>query len=180
VCSSFTLAKALQAALEARADVINLSVGGPRDALLARLVDVANARGIAVVAAVDPADASGGFPASHRGVLAIASADAHDPSATFLRAPGRDIPTTVVGRKWAFATGSSFAAAHVSGLVALLLEASPGAQPARLRDYLAAPRAMGAATEANPAIDACAALSRARGSCACECGAARPSQAALH
>jgi hypothetical protein len=180
VCSSFTLAKALQAALDARANVINLSVGGPRDALLARLIDVAGARGIAVVAAVDPADASGGFPASHRGVLAIASDDAHDPSANFLRAPGRDIPTTAVGRKWAFASGSSFAAAHVSGLVALLLQTAPDAQPAQVREYLRAPHAVGTATGSTAAtVDACAALARASGRCACGCAGAHPTQAAL-
>lgn len=178
VCSSFTLAKALQAALETRADVINLSVGGPRDALLARLIDVALARGIAVVAAADPAERTGGFPASHRGVLAIAAEDAHDPSANFLRAPGRDIPTTAVGRKWTFATGSSFAAAHVSGLVALLLEVAPGARPAQLREYLQAPMAIGAASGASSRVDACAALARASGGCACTCGSARPTQAA--
>ena len=180
VCSSFTLAKALQSALEARVNVINLSIGGPQDTLLARLIDVASARGIAVVAAVDPADRSGGFPASHHGVLAIASDDAHDPSANFLRAPGRDIPTTVVGRKWAFASGSSFAAAHVSGLVALLLQAAPNANTAQLLGFLHAPHLLDAATgDAPPRIDACAALARASRSCACGCSSARPAQAAL-
>jgi subtilisin family serine protease len=179
VCSSFTLAKALQAALDERVDVINLSIGGPRDALLARLLDVANSRGIAVVAAVDPAERGGGFPASYRGVLAIASEDAHDPSANFLLAPGRDIPTTVVGRKWAFVSGSSFAAAHVSGLVALLLEAAPGSRPAQLRGYLRTTHAVDTGGEGASPIDACGAVSRASRGCVCACGAARAAQAAL-
>ena len=38
VCSSFTLAKALQFAIDNNARVINLSLGGPRDRLLERLV----------------------------------------------------------------------------------------------------------------------------------------------
>ena len=41
VCSSFTLAKALQFALDNDARVINLSLGGPRDRLLERLLEVA-------------------------------------------------------------------------------------------------------------------------------------------
>ena len=71
-CSSFTLAKALQSALDNDVQVINLSIGGPSDKLLARLLDVAMSRGITVVGAIDPKVADGGFPASYRGVLAIA------------------------------------------------------------------------------------------------------------
>ena len=177
VCSSFTLAKALQAALDERADIINLSVGGPRDALLARLLDVAIARGIDVVAAVDPARADG-FPASHGGVLAIAGDDVQDRSANIFRAPGRDIPTTVVGRSFGFASGNSFAAAHVSGLVALLHEVAPRARPAEIREFLSAPGAIGV-RDAPPRVDACAALAKARQACACECGAAYRASVAL-
>src|SRR5437660_4929998 len=94
-CSSFNLAKALQFALDENAQVINLSLGGPRDRLLERLLDAATARGITVVAAADPALRDGGFPASHRGVLAVASDDAHDVGVGVLLGPGRDIPTTI-------------------------------------------------------------------------------------
>ncbi len=126
VCGGFTLAKALQFALEANAQVINLSLGGPRDRLLERLLDAALSRGVTVVSAADPQSRDGGFPASHRGVLAIAGDDAQDVAGDILRAPGRDIPTTVLGGKWGFVTGTSFAAAHITGLVALLRELSPG------------------------------------------------------
>ena len=179
MCSSITLAKALQAALDERADVINLSVGGPRDTLLARLLDVATSRGIPIVAAVDPADRTGGFPASHPGVLAIADDGVHDRSVDILRAPGRDIPTTVVGRSWAFASGNSFAAAHVSGLVALLREVAPGAGVAQVRHFLSAPAPVSAIGELNR-IDACAAIAKARQGCACACGATPGARAALY
>src|SRR4030095_16996946 len=53
VCSTFTLAKALQFALDNRVNIINMSLGGPRDRLLARLLDFAGTRGIVVVAAAD-------------------------------------------------------------------------------------------------------------------------------
>jgi len=176
VCSSFTLAKALQSALDERADVINLSVGGPRDPLLARLLDVATARGISVVAAVDPERANA-FPASYRGVLAIAEDDVQDRSANIFRAPGRDIPTTVVGRSWGFASGNSFAAAHVSGLVALLREVAPRARPADVREFLSTASPIGVA-DAAPRVDACTAVAKARQSCVCECGAAYRASAA--
>src|SRR5207253_11414667 len=50
VCNSFTLAKALQFALDQHAQVINLSLTGAPDRLVERLLDVALARRISVVA----------------------------------------------------------------------------------------------------------------------------------
>src|SRR4030095_12159917 len=71
VCSTFTLAKALQFALDEKVDIVNLSIGGPRDRLLERLLDVALSRGVIVVSAFDAAAGKASFPASHRGVLAV-------------------------------------------------------------------------------------------------------------
>src|ERR1035438_2109430 len=45
-CNSFTLAQALAAAIEERVDIINLSLAGPSDPLLTRLVGRAAAAGI--------------------------------------------------------------------------------------------------------------------------------------
>ena len=172
VCSSFTLAKAMQFALDRKAQIINLSLGGPRDRLLERLLDAAVDRGIVVVSAVDSRVGDGGFPASHAGVLAVAGDDVHDAPARALLAPGRDIPTTTIAHKWSFVTGSSFAAAHVTGLVALLHELDPGLQSADLRERLAPPIAavrMGG----RAVVDACAAVERTAGTCACSCAVAR-------
>jgi subtilisin family serine protease len=177
VCSSFTLAKALQFALEADAQVINLSLGGPRDRLLERLLDVALSRGVTVVSAADPQSGDGGFPASHRGVLAIAGDDAQDVAGNILRAPGRDIPTTVPGGKWSFVTGTSFAAAHMTGLVALLRELSPALSATQVRGLLAAPAVSGLAVDSHAIVDACAAVGRITGACACACAAARDTRA---
>lgn len=174
VCSSFTLAKALQFALEANAQVINLSLGGPHDRLLERLLDNALARGVAVVGAADPHVRDGGFPASHPGVLAIAGDDAQDVAADILRAPGRDIPTTVVGHRWDFVSGASFAAAHMTGLVALLRELAPDLPAQQIRALLA-PKAMSglaAAADKHEIVDACAAVRRVTGACACGCSQA--------
>jgi subtilisin family serine protease len=170
VCSSFTLAKALQFALDANAQVINLSLGGPRDRLLERLLDAALSRGVTVVGAADPEVADGGFPASHHGVLAIASDDVHDVAGGILRGPGRDIPTTVLDGKWSFVTGSSFAAAHVTGLVALLRELAPDLQPPQIRELLWPAPQSGPASHA--IVDACAAIGRTTRACACACAAA--------
>ncbi|HZP88943.1 MAG TPA: hypothetical protein VFB54_19185 [Burkholderiales bacterium] len=66
--------------------VLNLSLSGPRDRLLERLVDRAVADGIIVVAA---ADDDGGFPAAHPGVIGVADRK----SSGTLSAPGTDLLT---------------------------------------------------------------------------------------
>jgi subtilisin family serine protease len=176
MCSSFTLAKALQVALDDNVQVINLSVGGPQDRLLERLLDAAISRGITVVGAVDPHAGDGGFPASRPGVLAIAEEGGQDSPAGLLMAPGRDVPTTLPGSKWGIVSGSSFAAAHVTGLVALLQELSPGLRAQQLREALAPHRLLPIATDHSRIIDACAAVARTAGTCACTCTEASRAQ----
>jgi len=170
VCSSFTLAKALQFALDSHVQVLNLSLTGPPDPLLGRLLDVAIAQGISVVAAVDARSADGGFPASHRDVMAVAGEQATPPPSAALLAPDRGIPTTTIGGGWSLVSGSSYAAAQVSGLVALLRGLAPHAPPDRLRAALA-PAGLGFAPRRPERIDACAAVVRVAQRCACDCTA---------
>jgi subtilisin family serine protease len=172
-CSSFTLAKALQFALERDAKVVNLSLGGPRDRLLARLLAVAMSRGVVIVAATDPKAKDGGFPASVPGVLAVAADDAHDSPPAILLAPGQDIPTTLPGQRWGLVSGSSFAAAQVAGLVALLLDLAPNQTPQQIRVTLAASETAVSSPDHRAIVDACAAVARTVGACACGCPMAR-------
>lgn len=153
VCDTLSLAKALYFAIDHNAQVINLSLSGPADPLLGRLIDVALARGVVVVGALDPHAPDGGFPASHPGVVAVSD----DPSTTLpgvFIAPGRDTPTTEPGGRFAFVSGSSYAAAHVSGLFALLKERNARATT---------PVALVTMRPGGGAIDTCASLSRAAG-----------------
>jgi subtilisin family serine protease len=173
VCSTFTLAKALQFALDNRVNIINMSLGGPRDRLLARLLDLAGTRGIVVVAAADSKSADGGFPASLPGVLAVAAEDGQHSSAAVLLAPGRDIPTTLPGKRWGFVGGSSFAAAEVAGLVALLLELAPGQKPQQVLAILGNSGTLDTTSRRRTSIDACAAVATILGECACGCALAR-------
>jgi len=128
LCNSLSLAKALSFAIERRADVINMSLSGPDDLLLGRLIDVALSHRQQVVAAVDARAAGGGFPAAHPGVIAVADG-ASDASAGTWSAPARDLPTTVPGGGWRMVSGTSFAAGQVSGLLAVMDEAQ-AARPA--------------------------------------------------
>lgn len=129
LCSSFTLAQALEIAIAIRADVINLSLTGPADPLLERLVAEATARGAVVVTAEPPAATRDDrFPAAASGVLVAraAGAAATADSAPGLPAPGDEILTTTPGGGYGIFSGASLAAAHLSGIVALLRERSPG------------------------------------------------------
>ncbi|HSZ53086.1 MAG TPA: S8 family serine peptidase [Caulobacteraceae bacterium] len=152
LCDSLSLAEALHFAIEHGAEVINLSLSGPNDVLLARLIDVALAHGAQVVAAFDPALPHGGFPASHSGVVAVADDRMEASPEGVYTAPGHDVPTTQPGGRWGLVDGSSYAAAEVSGLLALL------------RQHDRARHATLVLTASSPgAIDACASLARAWG-----------------
>jgi subtilase family protein len=173
VCDSLSLAKALQYALEHGARVVNLSVSGPDDRLLAALLRAALARGVVVVAAVDRNAADGGFPASLSGVTAVID----QPGLAVrlmpapLAAPGHDLPTTLPGARWGLVSGASFAAAEVSGMVALLLELQPQAPAARLDALLRKPDEvrLDVSLFAPVPVQACRSVSAAAGRCVCEC-----------
>jgi len=166
-CDTLSLAKALYYAVDSHADVINLSLSGPDAKLLREILKIAYARGVAVVAAFDPKQPDGGFPASVPGVIAVSDAPVPRARGDVYVAPGRGVPTTEPGGRWFLVNGSSFAAAHVSGLVALLRE--------RRRS---APVMLVAARRGGP-IDACATLVRVAGACDCSCNPARFVRASL-
>ncbi len=127
-CSSFTLAQALDVAITLEPDIINLSLAGPFDPLLARLLDKAIQQGAVVVAASPEQNKqSTVFPSSQPRVIV-----AHSPSTVTgsiapytLVAPATEILTTTPDSGYAFLSGNSLAAAHVSGVVALLMERDP-------------------------------------------------------
>jgi hypothetical protein len=157
LCDSLSLAEALQFAVEHDAQIINMSLSGPADLLLSRLLDVALARNIAVVAAYDRDAPDGGFPASHKGVVAVIDEEAGPLIPGIVGAPGRDVPTTEPGARWSLVNGSSYAAAHVTGLLALLRERSALANPASALIL----------TRLSDRIDACATLLQKPEPCSC-------------
>lgn len=119
-CNSFTLAQALAAAVEAHVDIINLSLAGPKDALLTRLVERAIAAGIIVVGAVPVDGLRDSFPTDIGGVIAVDAIENGHTTAGVLRAPGNDILSLAPDGHYDFYSGSSLATAEISGLVALL------------------------------------------------------------
>jgi subtilisin family serine protease len=168
-CNSFTLGKALNFAIMRKARVINLSVAGPSDRLLQLLLDAALAQGIVVVVAVDRHDPTGGFPASHAGVLAVADEDGDAVGNDVWMAPGRDVPTTAPGGRWSFVSGASYACAHVSGMVALLVQLHASFSPTQIRQELITYPASSNLGRTPGKIDACATISKSVGTCICSC-----------
>jgi subtilisin family serine protease len=125
-CNSFTLAKALAAVLMSDARIVNLSLGGPADPLLDRLLGELLRRGRIVVGALPPDGRRGGFPTGTEGVIAAGIAGEFEPvGPDVVAAPGRDVLTLEPGGRYDYASGSSIAAAHVSAVAALLLAADP-------------------------------------------------------
>jgi subtilisin family serine protease len=142
-CNSYTLALAVESAIDEKVQVVNLSLAGPDDPLLAKLLGAAVSRGIVVVAA-DGGAPGHSFPANVKGVLGVVGSDDLKGglarpalrSTSSLAAPAVDIISTAPPNSYDFFSGSSLAAAEVTGIVALLLEKNPKLTPAQIRDIL--------------------------------------------
>ncbi|MBB5876347.1 S8 family serine peptidase [Xanthomonas sp. 3498] len=135
-CNSFTLAKALAAIGDTRTRIINLSLGGPADPLLRKLMEQLLREGRIVVAAMPPNGRMDGFPDGIPGVIVVRSSAATPAPAGVLSAPGEDILTTQPNGGYDFTSGSSMATAHVSGVVALLLALAPQLDARSVHDLL--------------------------------------------
>ena len=146
LCSSWTLAKAVDAAINSGNRIINLSLSGPEDPLLKKLLVTANGRHIAVVAAALEASKEPGFPASLPFVIPVVSSDPKgeikvppwQAKQATVAAPGVEVLTTLPGDRYDFLSGSSLAAASVSGVVALMLQARSSLSPDAIKTGLLA------------------------------------------
>jgi subtilisin family serine protease len=163
-CNTFTLAQALAAALESGAPLVNLSVGGPADALLGALVDVGIRRGVVFVGAgaADAGAADAGFPAGVAGVLVAAGSEGAAPRDA-LPAPARHVLTLRPGGEYDFESGASVAAAELTGVVALLMSASPARLTAPRLSALLRDSGAAAPGADPPPVNAAVALARLDG-----------------
>lgn len=133
-----TVARGIIAAADAGARVINMSLGGPdRDKVLDAACEYAHARGAVLVAAAGNSKTDGNhrqYPAASPEVIAVASTDASGSVSKFsntgsyidIAAPGEHIYGSVPGGGTESMDGTSAAAPHVSGTVALAAAANPG------------------------------------------------------
>ncbi len=144
--TTFNILKGLDWAAAQGARVINMSFAGPADPRLRDALQKANARGIVLVAAAGNAGPKSPplYPAADAGVIAVTAINADD--ALFsganrgnyitVSAPGVDVLAPAPESAYQFTTGTSVAAAEVSGVAALMLERNPSLTPAEVRKIL--------------------------------------------
>ena len=118
-----------------RAEVINISLVGPQNLVVAKAVEAIQRRGIRIVAAVgnDGPAAPPQYPASYPGVLAVTAVDARGralpeagkPAHLDFAAPGADMAAALPGSGYTRVRGTSFAAPLAAAR--LLATGSPGA-----------------------------------------------------
>jgi hypothetical protein len=146
--TSFAIDKSLQWATDNGARVVNMSFAGPADPTLRRLVAAAYGKGIVLIAAAGNAGPQSEplYPAADPNVIAVTATDSDDHVFKManrgrhiaVAAPGVDIIALAPGGSYELATGTSIAAAHVSGIAALLLERKPSLTPSDVRAILIA------------------------------------------
>jgi subtilisin family serine protease len=144
--TSLALLKSIDWAVSNGARVINMSFTGPRDPELALALAAAAKKGVVLVAAAGNAGPKSAplYPAADPNVIAVTATDPEDK--LFVRssrgrhiavaAPGVDILAPAPSDTYQIMTGTSVAAAQVSGIVALLLETKPDLTPQAVRKAL--------------------------------------------
>jgi hypothetical protein len=138
--------KGIEYATTRNARVINMSFAGPADPAMSRLLARAHDKGVVLVAAsgnLGP-NSPPQYPAADPNVIAVSATDPDDKifrAASIgqhiaLTAPGVDILLPVPNRDYTIFSGTSFSAAYVSGVVALVLQRAPDLKPNVMRDIL--------------------------------------------
>lgn len=145
--SSYIILRSLNYAAEHGAQIVNMSFAGPKDAVIERAIAATAARGLVLIAAAGNAGAKSPplYPAANPNVIAVSATDQQDRlfSASnrgnhiALAAPGVDIFLPAPDGKYQMTSGTSFSAAYVSGVAALLLERNYALKPEALRMTLA-------------------------------------------
>jgi subtilisin family serine protease len=144
--TTVSLLKSIDWAVAHGARVINMSFAGPYDPDISRGIAAARQKGVVLVAAAGNAGPKSPplYPAADKNVIAVTATNAKDqllPQANRGRhiavaAPGVDVIVPSPGQGYQLSTGTSVAAAEVSGIVALLIELQPGLTPDAIRKIL--------------------------------------------
>lgn len=123
-CTSLALVQALEQALQDQVNIVNLSLSGPYDPLLDRLLQHADQRGIAIVAARHPKLKAGGFPAELPFVQAVGGE-----LSSSLWLASTECFSLKAGGGYRYFYGNSVAAASLAGVLALIKQSEPLSHP---------------------------------------------------
>jgi subtilisin family serine protease len=144
--TTFTIVKGLDWAAAQGARIVNMSFAGPPDPRLRDALAKAFQKGMVLVAAAGNAGPNSPplYPAADPNVIAVTATDPDD--ALYIRAnrgthiavaaPGVDVLVPAPDAAYQFTTGTSVAAAEVSGIAALLIERNPSLKPNDVRAIL--------------------------------------------
>jgi hypothetical protein len=144
--TTFNILKGVDWSVRQGARIINMSFAGPKDPSLERVLKLAYDKGIVLIAAAGNAGSKSPplYPGADPNVIAVTATDVDDKLFTdanrgkyiSVAAPGVDILVPAPEGEYQITTGTSVAAAEVSGIVALLLERNPKLTPADIRRIL--------------------------------------------
>ncbi len=144
--TTFNIIRGIDWAVENGARIVNMSFAGPADPRLGDVLDRAAKRGVVLIAAAGNAGPNSPplYPAADRNVIAVTATDIEDRLYTganrgshiAVAAPGVEILVPAPGGNYQFTTGTSVAAAHVSGVAALMMERNPKLTPSDVRRLL--------------------------------------------
>jgi subtilisin family serine protease len=123
-----------------------MSFAGPADPAIHRALQAAHRKGIVLIAAAGNAGAKSPplYPAADADVIAVTGTDAQDRLITVanrgrhiaVAAPGADLLVAIPGGSYEVSSGTSYAAAEVSGIAALLIERKSELKPEQIRGIL--------------------------------------------
>lgn len=145
------IANGIRYAVDNGANVINLSLGGnSSNNTLKTAIEYAGSKGVIVVmAAGNDGGSTPSYPAryAYDSGIAVGAVNQNNQLTDFsnrsgsqeikyVTAPGENIYSTLPDNKYGNYTGTSMAAPHVAGVVALLLSANPNLSESQVRDII--------------------------------------------
>jgi subtilisin family serine protease len=144
--TSLGIIKGIEWAMSQNARIINMSFAGPRDPALERALKVAYDKGMVMVGAAGNAGPKSPplYPGADPHVISVTATDVKDrgfrganqgPQLS-VAAPGVEVLAPAPEENYQMSTGTSIATAHVSGVVALMLERNPRLTPTEVRRIL--------------------------------------------
>jgi len=173
-CLLFDLLRGLDRAWSREAFILNLSIVGPTNPLLERAMSRLDQLGAVVVASAgNEGTEAPRYPAAYPSVIGVGAVDrdrklyarSNRGLSAELTAPGVEVLSAVPGDAFAFATGTSFAAAHVSGVLGILVGSGVDPVEARAALFQSAHAAAGTVSQGAvplpPVCDMLARLGRA-------------------
>jgi subtilisin family serine protease len=144
--TSADIAAGVRWAVDNGANIINMSLGAYNDDMAQRdAVTYATSNDVIVVAAMGNENTNSlSYPAAYPDVIAVGATDSSDNRSWFSNygphidvvAPGQGIRSTCLDDTYAFKDGTSMAAPHVSGLVALILSVNSRLSRARVTEII--------------------------------------------